>query len=190
MLAVEKVFAEKNTLEQYDEIVTRCKDLFGRKLKDYHCAWRVMRLASLTDQLYIKASRIRSIENKGVQLVDEGVHSEFIAIVNYSIIALIQLERGIVDEIDMSAEQAMADYERHSAEIRDLMIAKNHDYGEAWRQMRISSITDLILQKLLRVKQIEDNAGVTVASEGLDANYQDMFNYAVFALIRLEENLS
>ncbi len=190
MLAVENTFKEMGTMEQYDEIVARCKNLFSRKLKDYHCAWRVMRLASLTDQIYIKASRIRSIENKGVQLVDEGVNSEFIAIVNYSIIALIQLERGVAEEIDMSAEEAIAAYEKHSEVIRQLMIAKNHDYGEAWRQMRIASITDLILQKLLRVKQIEDNNGVTVASEGLDANYQDMFNYAVFALIRLEENLA
>lgn len=190
MLTAEKAFKEWTTLEQYDEIVSRCQTIFGKKLKDYHCAWRVMRLASLTDQIYIKASRIRSIEDKGVQKVDEGIHSEFMAIVNYTVIALIQLERGVAEEIDLSAEDAIADYARHAEEIRTLMIAKNHDYGEAWRQMRISSITDLIMQKILRVKQIEDNAGKTIASEGLDANYQDMFNYAVFALIRLEENLN
>ena len=180
-------FKTLDTLTQYQTITERCFQLFSNKLKDYGCAWRVLRLSSLTDQIYIKASRIRTIENKGVQKVDEGIESELIAIVNYSIIALIQLEKGIAEEIDMTPDQAIEAYKKHMKEVENLMMAKNHDYGEAWRQMRLSSITDLIIQKLLRIKQIEDNAGATIVSEGLDANYQDMFNYAVFSLIRLKE---
>jgi len=144
-------------------------------------------LPSLTDQLYIKAQRIRSIESKGVQMVDEGIASEFIGILNYSIMALIQLEKGVVDQPDLNVEQAVKAYNHFAKESKDLMEAKNHDYGEAWREMRVSSLTDLILQKLLRVKQIEDNKGKTLVSEGIDANYFDMVNYAVFALIHLEK---
>lgn len=183
-------FKTLDTLSQYQDITESCFSLFSKKLKDYGCAWRVLRLSSLTDQIYIKASRIRTIENKGVQKVNEGIESELIAIVNYSIIALIQLEKGIAQEIDMTADDAIKAYSTHKTIVEELMLAKNHDYGEAWRQMRLSSITDLIIQKLLRIKQIEDNAGETLVSEGLDANYQDMFNYAVFYLIRLKEQNS
>lgn len=180
-------FKTLDTLTQYHTITDNCFALFSNKLKDYGCAWRVLRLSSLTDQIYIKASRIRTIENKGIMKVNEGIESELIAIVNYSIIALIQLDKGVADEIDMSAQEAIEAYGIHKDEVEKLMLAKNHDYGEAWRQMRLSSITDLIIQKLLRIKQIEDNSGTTIVSEGLDANYQDMFNYAVFSLIRLKE---
>ena len=180
-------FKISDTLTQYQTITESCYSLFSKKLQDYGCAWRVLRLSSLTDQIYIKANRIRTIENKGIQKVNEGIESELIAIVNYSVIALIQLENGVAEEIDMSPEQAIDAYAKHKAIVEELMLAKNHDYGEAWRQMRLSSITDLIIQKILRIKQIEDNAGTTIVSEGLDANYQDMFNYAVFYLIRLKE---
>lgn len=175
------------TSQQYDQVIERCASLFEKKMKDYGSAWRILRLPSLTDQIYIKAQRIRSIENKGVQMVDEGITSEFIGILNYSIMALIQLEKGVVDQPDLNVEQAVKAYSHFSKESKDLMEAKNHDYGEAWREMRVSSLTDLILQKLLRVKQIEDNKGKTLVSEGIDANYFDMVNYAVFALIHLEK---
>ncbi|MGB0868578.1 MAG: DUF1599 domain-containing protein [Flavobacteriales bacterium] len=181
-------FKTLDTLTQYQEITDYCFALYKNKLKDYGCAWRVLRLPSLTDQIYIKANRIRTIENTGIQKIDEGIESELIAIVNYSIIALIQLDHGVSDDVDMNTEQAEEAYLQHKQIVEQLMLAKNHDYGEAWRQMRLSSITDLIIQKILRIKQIEDNSGATLVSEGLDANYQDMFNYAVFSLIRLKEN--
>lgn len=176
-----------HTSQQFDEVISRCRDLFEKKMQDYGSAWRILRLSSLTDQIFIKAQRIRSIENKGTQKVADSIEGEFIGILNYSIMALIQLEKGVAEQPDMSAEDAVALYADHAQCTKDLMMAKNHDYGEAWRDMRISSFTDLIIQKLLRVKQIEDNAGKTLVSEGLEANYQDMINYAVFALIKMGE---
>ena len=174
------------TSQQYDQVIEKSSSLFEKKMKDYGSAWRILRLPSLTDQIFIKAQRIRSIENKGVQKVDEGIASEFIGILNYSIMALIQLERGVAEQADMNVEEAVKAYLHFAKESKELMEAKNHDYGEAWREMRVSSLTDLILQKLLRVKQIEDNKGKTLVSEGIDANYFDMVNYAIFALIHLE----
>lgn len=178
----------QNTSEQYDAVIKICRALFQKKMKDYGSAWRILRLPSLTDQIYIKAQRIRSLQENEVQKVDEGERSEFIGIINYSIMALIQLELGIADEPDLSEEKAIALFDTYVAATKSLMENKNHDYGEAWREMRVSSLTDLILQKLLRVKQIEDNKGKTLVSEGIDANYQDMVNYAVFAMIHLEGN--
>tara|TARA_B110000977_G_scaffold165108_1_gene212058 strand:- start:213 stop:752 length:540 start_codon:yes stop_codon:yes gene_type:complete len=175
------------TSQQYDQVIEKCSGLFEKKMKDYGSAWRILRLPSLTDQIYIKAQRIRSIENKGVQRVEEGIYSEFIGILNYSIMALIQLEKGVAEQPDLNASEALQAYMHYAKASKDLMEAKNHDYGEAWREMRVSSLTDLILQKLLRVKQIENNQGKTLVSEGIDANYYDMVNYAVFALIHLEE---
>lgn len=171
------------TAEQYDKIIAICRQLYSNKLTDYGCAWRILRLPSLTDQIYIKASRIRSLQENDVRKIDEDESSEFIGIINYSIMALIQLEKGIANQPDLSNEEALELYDKHIGITKELMMNKNHDYGEAWREMRISSHTDIILQKLLRVKQIEDNKGKTIVSEGLDANYQDMINYAVFALI-------
>ena len=166
--------------------MAKCKDIFIKKMKDYGCAWRILRLSSLTDQIFIKAQRIRSIEmNDGHQKVGEDIRNEFIGIVNYSIIALIQLEKGIAEQPDMETEEVEVMYNKLAQEANELMQAKNYDYGEAWRDMRVSSLTDLILQKLLRVKQIEDNKGKTLISEGIDANYFDMINYAIFALIKL-----
>ncbi|MCK8521722.1 DUF1599 domain-containing protein [Aquimarina sp. D1M17] len=176
----------QDTSVQYDEVITRCRDLFIKKMKDYGSAWRILRLPSLTDQIFIKAQRIRSLQENEVRKVDEGELPEFIGIVNYSIMALIQIEKGIADQPDLSLEEATALYDKHSLVTKELMMNKNHDYGEAWRDMRVSSLTDLIIQKLLRVKQIEDNKGKTLVSEGIDANYQDMINYAVFAMIHLE----
>lgn len=173
------------TSQQYDAVITTCRTLFINKMKDYGSAWRILRLPSLTDQIYIKAQRTRGLQTLTERKVDEGQQSEFIGIINYSIMALIQLERGVVDQPDLSLDDAIALYDKHSTVTKQLMMDKNHDYGEAWREMRVSSLTDLILQKLLRVKQIEDNAGKTLVSEGLDANYQDMVNYAVFAMIHL-----
>ena len=178
----------QNTSEQYDAVIKICRDLFQKKMKDYGSAWRILRLPSLTDQIYIKAQRIRSLQENEVRKVDEGERSEFIGIINYSIMALIQLELGIADEPDLSGEKAVTLFDKHVDETKSLMENKNHDYGEAWREMRVSSLTDLILQKLLRVKQIEDNKGKTLVSEGIDANYQDMVNYAVFAMIHLNES--
>jgi hypothetical protein len=157
-------------------------------MKDYGCAWRILRLPSLTDQIFIKAQRIRGLQQNAVQKVDEGAASEFVGIINYCVMALIQIEKGVVEQPDLSFEEAVALYEDKIAVTKQLMLDKNHDYGEAWRDMRVSSLTDLILQKLLRVKQIEDNAGHTLVSEGIDANYQDMINYAIFALIHLNES--
>ncbi len=175
-----------NTSEQYNAIIKICRDIFVKKMKDYGTAWRVLRPKSLTDQLYIKAKRIRSIEEKGISKVDEGIVPEFIAIVNYSIMALIQLELGVADDPEMNEKEALALYDAYFQKAKNLMENKNHDYDEAWREMRISSLTDLIMMKILRIKQIEDNQGKTLISEGIDANYLDMINYAVFALIRLE----
>jgi hypothetical protein len=178
----------EKTLEQFREAVSRCRDLFLKKTADYGTAWRILRPASVTDQLYIKALRIRSIEEKGEQKVADSVESEFVGLVNYSVLALIQLELSEEAPLELDAEKVAELYDRHIAENIRLLQAKNHDYGEAWRSMRVSSMTDLILQKLLRIKQIEDNAGQTLVSEGLEANYRDIINYAVFALIRLSEN--
>ncbi|MDO9261654.1 MAG: DUF1599 domain-containing protein [Flavobacteriaceae bacterium] len=173
------------TSKQYDAVITKCRTLYINKLKDYGSAWRILRLPSLTDQIYIKAQRIRQLQENPVRKVQEDEQSEFIGIINYAIMALIQLEKGIVEQPDLSVEQATELFDKHVAISKSLMEDKNHDYGEAWREMRISSLTDLILQKLLRVKQMEDNKGKTLVSEGIDANYQDMVNYAVFALIKL-----
>ncbi|GAA4291231.1 MULTISPECIES: DUF1599 domain-containing protein [Aestuariibaculum] len=175
----------QDTSKQYDAVIDTCKSLFIKKMSDYGCAWRIMRLPSLTDQIFIKAQRIRSLQENDVRKVDEGEVSEFIGIINYCIMALIQIEKGIADQPDLSTEEVTELYEKQVAITKKLMEDKNHDYGEAWRDMRVSSLTDLILQKLLRVKQIENNAGKTLVSEGIDANYQDMINYAVFALIHL-----
>lgn len=175
------------TEKQFREVTGTCRSLFEKKLKDYGPAWRIMRPISLTDQIYIKANRIRSIETKGVAMVeDEDIKSCFIAIVNYGIIGLIQLERGYADSEDISAEEALSEYDKFMDKTLKLMLAKNHDYGEAWRSMRISSYTDLILMKINRTKQIEDNEGKTIVSEGIDANYMDMINYSVFGLIKLQ----
>jgi len=171
------------TSQEYDKVISICRTLFVNKMKDYGSAWRILRLPSLTDQIYIKAQRIRSLQENEVRKVDEGEASEFIGIINYSIMALIQLELGTVEQPDLDVEKANWHYDAKINETKELMENKNHDYGEAWREMRVNSLTDLILQKLLRVKQIEDNKGKTLVSEGIDANYQDMINYAVFALI-------
>ena len=178
----------QNTSKEYDAIVSSCRDLFSKKMKDYGCAWRILRLPSLTDQIFIKAQRIRGLQQNKTQRVKEGASCEFIGIINYCVMALIQIERGVVEQPDLSFEETMSDYNSKVAQTKQLMMDKNHDYGEAWRDMRVSSLTDLILQKLLRVKQIEDNAGQTLVSEGIDANYQDMINYAIFALIHLNNN--
>jgi len=171
---------------QYDHIITVCQDIFTKKMKDYGIAWRILRPSSMTDQIYIKAQRIRSIELKGVSKIDEGVRSEYIGIINYCIMAIVQLENGISEHDDMSFDETLALYLKHFNTAKTLMMDKNHDYDEAWRSMRMSSFTDLILMKLKRTKQIEDNQGVTLISEGIEANYLDIINYAVFALINIE----
>lgn len=176
------------TVEQFDAVIERCHNLFSKKLADYGPAWRILRLPSLTDQIYIKAQRIRSLQQSGSRMVDEGEAEGFVGIVNYCIIALIQAEKGVSDRPDMPNEEVEALYGRFAREARELMERKNHDYGEAWRSMRISSLCDIILQKILRVKQIEDNHGQTSVSEGVEANYFDMLNYSVFALIKLMED--
>ncbi|WP_055445169.1 DUF1599 domain-containing protein [Lacinutrix himadriensis] len=176
----------QDTSKQYDAVINTCRSLFINKMSDYGSAWRILRLPSLTDQIFIKAQRIRSLQQNDVRKVDEGEVSEFIGIINYSIMALIQLEKGVVEQPDLTTEEATILYDEKVAITKQLMEDKNHDYGEAWRDMRVSSLTDLILQKLLRVKQIEDNAGKTIVSEGIDANYQDMINYAIFAMIHLK----
>jgi hypothetical protein len=177
----------QQTSEQYDTIIQRCRELFVKKMKDYGSAWRILRLPSLTDQIFIKAQRIRSLQQNDIRKVDEDERSEFIGIINYSIMALIQIEKGVVEQPDLDTKQARVLFDQYAQATKSLMEDKNHDYGEAWREMRVSSLTDLILQKLLRVKQIEDNKGVTLVSEGISANYQDIINYAVFAMIHLEE---
>ena len=174
------------TSQEYDKVIAICRSLFINKMKEYGSAWRILRLPSLTDQIYIKAQRIRSLQENDVRKVDEGEAGEFIGIINYSIMALIQLELGVVEQPDLNLEKATQLYDTKVKETKELMENKNHDYGEAWREMRVNSLTDLILQKLLRVKQIEDNKGKTLVSEGIDANYQDMINYAVFALILMD----
>ncbi len=177
----------QNTSQQYDAAVKQCKDIFLKKMKDYGTAWRILRTSSLTDQIFIKAQRIRSIEEKGTQKVGDDIKGEYIGIVNYCIISLIQLELAGDTRMELPYDEVAALYEKNSKATKDLMENKNHDYGEAWRDMRVSSLTDLILMKILRVKQIEDNKGQTIISEGIDANFMDMINYAVFALIRLSE---
>jgi len=174
------------TEDQYIEIISRCKELYINKMKDYGCAWRILRLESLTDQIFIKAQRIRGLQINKEQKISEGQEDEFIGIINYSIMALIQIELGVSEQPDLNDKQAINYYNRHLKITYDLMLEKNHDYGEAWREMRVTSLTDLILQKLLRVKQIEENKGKTIVSEGIDANYQDMINYSVFAMIHLK----
>ncbi|RSC93529.1 DUF1599 domain-containing protein [Tenacibaculum singaporense] len=178
----------QNTSKQYDTVVEECRNLFVKKMSDYGSAWRILRLPSLTDQIFIKAQRIRQLQENTERKVDEGEKSEFIGIINYSIMALIQIELGIVEQPDLTTQEATTLYDKHIKITKELMENKNHDYGEAWRDMRVSSLTDLILQKLLRVKQIENNQGKTLVSEGIDANYQDMINYAIFAMIHLSES--
>ena len=177
----------QQTSKQYDAVIEKCRSLYINKLKDYGCAWRILRLPSLTDQIFIKAQRIRQLQENMARKVEEGEVSEFMGIVNYSVMALIQLEKGVAEQPDLTDEEAIRLYDKHVAITKSLMEDKNHDYGEAWRDMRVSSLCDLILQKLLRVKQIEDNKGKTIVSEGIEANYQDIINYAVFALIHLKE---
>lgn len=174
-----------NTSAEYDKVIQVCRDLFTKKSHDYGPAWRVLRLPSLTDQIFIKAQRIRGLQENTTQMVDEDETSEFIGIINYAVMALIQLELGVANQPDINSDEAARLYDQKIKVTKDLMMAKNHDYGEAWRDMRVSSLTDLIFQKVLRVKQIEDNKGKTLVSEGIDANYQDMINYGVFALIHL-----
>ena len=175
------------TSSQFEKAISLCRGVFMDKMKDYGSAWRILRTSSLTDQIFIKASRIRSIEMKGTSKVNEGILPEFIGIVNYSVMALIQLERESDDNADISHEEAIGLYNKHITSASDLMQNKNHDYDEAWRKMRVSSFTDIILMKLKRIKQIEDRKGETFVSEGVDANYRDIINYALFALIMLEE---
>ena len=177
----------QKTLEQYDTITIACKALFLKKNEDYGSSWRIFRTSSLTDQLYIKGMRIRSIEEAGENKVGDAIEDDYKGLINYGIMALIQSELGTESELELTTERLKSLYEAKLNATRSLMIAKNHDYGEVWREMRISSITDLILVKLLRIKQIEDNDGKTIVSEGLDANFMDIINYAVFALIKLSE---
>ncbi len=178
---------EKNTSSQYDLVVNECKSIFVKKMKDYGTSWRILRTSSLTDQIYIKANRIRSIQEKENQKVNEGIKPEFIGIINYCVMALIQLELDDYTDLELAADEVERLYVKHVGETKSLMMNKNHDYDEAWRNMRISSLTDIILMKLLRVKQIEDNKGSTIISEGVDANYADIINYAVFAMIQMGE---
>ncbi|NDV66366.1 DUF1599 domain-containing protein [Bacteroides sp. 224] len=176
----------RDTKQQFEHVMAQCRDLFSKKLHDYGPAWRILRPASVTDQIFIKANRIRSIETKGVSLVGEDIRGEFIAIVNYGIVGLIQLALNYSETADISNEEALALYDKYAHEALELMLIKNHDYDEAWRSMRISSYTDLILMKIHRTKQIESLSGNTLVSEGVDANYMDMINYSVFGLIKLE----
>ncbi|HCD77999.1 MAG TPA: hypothetical protein DEQ27_06810 [Prevotella sp.] len=175
----------QNTEEQFKSVMRECRSLFEKKLHDYNASWRMLRPSSLTDQLLIKARRIRSIEVKGVALVEDDTRSEFIALINYGIVGLIQLEKGFADSVDMSNEEAMKYYDKYQEEALQLMMRKNHDYNEAWRMMRVSSYTDFILTKIERVKEIENLNGGTLVSEGIDANYMDIINYSVFGVIKL-----
>ncbi len=177
----------EKTIEQYNEQLNKCRSLFEKKTQDYGTAWRILRPSSLTDQLLIKANRIRTIEDQGAQKVNDPIDGEYIGLVNYSLMALIQLELPKDAPIELDADQAVKHFDTKAALCKGLMEAKNHDYGEVWRDMRRSSLTDLILQKLFRIKQIEDNEGATIVSEGLDANYSDIVNYALFALIKIDE---
>lgn len=174
-----------DTKAQFETIIKICRDLFVKKLKDYGPSWRIMRPESITDQIFIKARRIRTLETTGNAQIDEGISPEFIGIVNYGVIGLIQLELGNTIEQDISVDEAIVLYDKYITKTKELMYAKNHDYGEAWRLMRINSYTDLILTKIFRTKQIEDNKGKTLVSEGIDANYMDMINYSIFGLIKL-----
>ncbi|HTF81485.1 MAG TPA: DUF1599 domain-containing protein [Cytophagales bacterium] len=173
-----------NTQLEYKSVISYCRDLFLKKNKDYGTAWRILRLPSITDQIYIKAQRIRSIQEKGKQMVNEEIDLEFVAMINYAIMALIQLQLKDSTLMEIPVDQLTILYDNEVERTYELLMAKNHDYGEAWREMRVSSITDIILMKIFRTKQIEDNQGLTIVSEGVDANYRDMLNYAVFALIR------
>jgi hypothetical protein len=175
------------TLQQYDAVIAECLALFSKKAHDYGTAWRILRVPSLTDQIFIKAQRIRTLQQVGESKVGEGIRPELIGIINYAAMALVQLERGVVDSPDLEASEAARLVQERMHAARDLMTRKNHDYGEAWRSMRVSSLVDLILMKLLRIKQIEDNQGNTLVSEGIDANFLDIVNYAVFAMVQLEE---
>lgn len=177
-----------NTEDQFKDTVSECRSLFEKKLHDYGASWRLLRPSSLTDQLYIKAKRIRSLEIKKESLVGEGIRPEFIALINYGIIGLIQLARGFADSVDITPAEALGLYDHYAAEALELMIRKNHDYDEAWRSMRVSSYTDLILTKIERIKEIEDLHGQVLVSEGIDANYMDVINYAVFGAIKLKES--
>ncbi|MBC7654979.1 MAG: DUF1599 domain-containing protein [Oligoflexus sp.] len=174
-----------NTSSEYDAIVKVCKDIFIKKTKDYGTAWRILRPSSITDQIFIKAQRIRTIEDKKINKVGDDIIGEYIGIINYCIIAMMQLELGTDAPLELNPDDVEITFNQKVRETKDLMLDKNHDYGEVWRDMRVSSLTDLILMKILRVKQIEDNDGKTLASEGVKANYQDMVNYAIFALIKL-----
>ena len=174
------------TEQQFKSVILFCREIFLAKMKDYGSAWRILRAPSLTDQIYIKAQRIRSIDDKGIQKIDEGIRPEYIGIINYSVMALIQLDLGTGENLTLETSAAERLYDKYATAACDLMLNKNHDYGEAWRNMRLSSLTDIILMKLMRIKQIEDNKGKTFISEGVDANYYDIINYAVFALIKME----
>ena len=176
----------KDTKQQFEHVISICRDVFSKKLHDYGAAWRIMRPSSITDQIFIKANRIRSLEVKGVSMINEGIRPEFIGIVNYGIIGLIQLELGYAEKEDINEQQALELYDKYAKNALELMLAKNHDYDEAWRSMHITSYTDLILMKIYRTKQIEELNGKTLISEGIDANYMDMINYSVFGLIKLE----
>lgn len=176
----------KDTKQQFEHVISICRDVFSKKLHDYGAAWRIMRPSSITDQIFIKANRIRSLEVKGVSMINEGIRPEFIGIVNYGIIGLIQLELGYAEKEDINEQQALELYDKYAKNALELMLAKSHDYDEAWRSMRITSYTDLILMKIYRTKQIEELNGKTLISEGIDANYMDMINYSVFGLIKLE----
>lgn len=187
-----------NTAEEFKQEIARCRDIFEKKSKDYGTAWRILRLPSLTDQIYIKANRIRSVQEQGESRVEEGAGDELVAMVNYAVMALIQLELGSIDvsgnvkgcDVELPLERVMGLYDKHINRATSLMLDKNHDYGEAWRQMRVSSMVDLILMKLLRIKQIEDNEGRTLVSEGVEGGYMDIINYSLFCLIRLGESKS
>ena len=176
---------EKNTQEQFEQAMQECRTLFEKKLHDYGASWRILRPSSLTDQLFIKAKRIRSLEIKKVSMVGEGIKPEFVALINYGIVGLIQTEKGFADTVDITVEEALSLYDRYANEALELMKRKNHDYDEAWRAMRVSSYTDFILTKLQRIKEIEDLGGATLVSEGVDGNYMDIINYAVFGAIKL-----
>ena len=184
----ENIMAElTKTEQQFKDVMGECRNLFQKKLHDYGASWRILRPSSLTDQLYIKAKRIRSLEIKKESLVGEGIRPEYIALINYGIVGLIQLEKGFADEVDMTPEDALQLYDRHATEALQLMLKKNHDYDEAWRSMRTTSYTDFILTKIQRVKEIEEINGETLVSEGIDANYMDIINYSVFGAIKLKE---
>jgi len=178
---------KQDTKEQFKEALSMCRDIFSKKLYDYKPSWRMLRPSSLTDQLFIKAKRIRTLEVTGKSLVGEGILPEFMALINYGIVGLIQLEKGYADKVDMSNDEAMALYDEYANQCMELMLKKNHDYGEAWRDMRVSSYTDLILTKLERIKEIEDKNGKTTVSEGIGANYMDIINYAIFGVIKLNK---